>query len=337
MVSKKNGSKLLIVMVCFIFLVAFSFAEGSKEAPTGGAEPILIKLGHAQSTSDVFHIASQKFAEICNEKSNGQIKVQVFPAGQLGSIRDMIEGLRIGTLQGVWDTPSRIETYTELASIFNIPYLIENRAHGERVWESEVGEKLFSDMAANSGIRVVSMGWRGSRNMTTNRAIHTPADLKGMKLRVPPYDIPVKTWQTLGANPTPLDWNEVYLALQQGTIDGQENPMSNNISGKLYEVCPYLILTEHVKNFSALMLGDQFYKKLPDDARKIIVEAAIEASKVQGDIVDASEAEFIQKFKDEGVVVINPDISAFKDKLKTFVSDNYPQMEEYVKTIEAMK
>ena len=338
---QKGKLRVLIALVLTLFVAAASINAGGKQEAAGKAEvkkdPVVIRLGHAQPTTDVFHVASEKFAELCGSISGGQIRVQVFPTGQLGSIRDMIEGLRIGTLQSVLDTPSRIETYTELASIFNIPYLIQNRAHGERVWASEVGKKLFADLAQLSGIRIVAMGWRGSRNMTTNKAVYTPADLQGMKLRVPPYDMPVKTWKTLGANPTPMDWNEVYLALQQRTIDAQENPMTTNNSAKLYEVCSHLILTEHVKNFSAIMFSDKYFTGLDKEIQGFIEKAAIEASKHQGDIIDKSEAELIQKFKDAGTVVITPDIASFQAKLKTFVKDNYPQMESYVKTIEDYK
>ncbi|MDR1534195.1 MAG: TRAP transporter substrate-binding protein [Planctomycetota bacterium] len=296
-----------------------------------------IRLGHAQPTVDIFHVASEKFADLCREKSGGRIQVQIFPTGQLGSLRDMIEGLRIGTLQAVWDVPSRLENYTELASIFNIPYLIENREHGERVWASESGKRLFDELASKSEIRIVALGWRGSRQMTSNRPIRTPDDLKGLKIRVPPYDVPLKTWQTLGATPTPMDWNEVYLALQQGTIDAQENPMTTNNSSRLYEVQPYLILTEVVKNFSSFLMGEKYFNSLPDDIRSIIVESAREASEFQGDNVAENDDQFIQNFRDGKATVIVPDLDAFKDRLKNFVSDNYPEMLPFVNEINRYK
>ncbi|MCC8189837.1 MAG: TRAP transporter substrate-binding protein [Planctomycetes bacterium] len=305
--------------------------------PALAGERVVIRLGHAQPTTDVFHLASERFRDLCAEKSGGRIRVQIFPTGQLGSLRDMIEGLRIGTVQAVWDVPSRLETYTELGSIFNFPYLIDNRAHGEKAWSSEVGQKLFDELADISGIRIVALGWRGSRQMTANRAIHTPEDLRGFKLRVPPYDVPMKTWSTLGAIPTPMDWNEVYLALQQGTIDGQENPMTSNVSSRLYEVQSHLILTEAVKNFSSLLMGEEFFQGLPEDLQAIILESAREACAYQGDLIDASEAEFIELFKKEGATVITPDVEAFKAKLQSFGQDNYPEMEEYVRAIEAIK
>jgi tripartite ATP-independent transporter DctP family solute receptor len=301
------------------------------------ADRFLIRLGHAQPNTDAFHLASEKFRDLCAEKSGGRIRVQIFPSSQLGSLRDMIEGLRIGTVQAVWDVPSRLEAYTELGSLFNFPYLIENRQHGEKVWSSEVGEKLFKELADKSGIRIVAMGWRGSRQMTGNRAIRTPDDLKGFKLRVPPYDVPMKTWTTLGATPTPMDWNEVYLALQQGSIDGQENPMTSNVSSRLFEVQSHLILTEVVKNFSSLLIGEKYFNSLPPDIQQIIVESGNEAAKFQGDLIDKKEQEFIQLFKDKKVTVITPDLAAFKEKLKNFGKDNYPQMEPWLKAIEAYK
>ncbi len=296
-------------------------------ANTAMAGQYLIRLGHAQSTTDITHVGCEKFAALCKEKSDGRIRVQIFPSGQLGSIRDMIEGVRLGTIQAVWDVPSRLEAYSELASIFNYPYLIENRAHGERVWGGAVGKKLFDELAKKSEVRILAVGWRGSRQMTTNRAIRTPADLAGLKLRVPPYDVPLKTWQALGATPTPMDWNEVFLALQQGTIDGQENPMSQNASSRLYEVQSHLILTEVVKNFSALLVGEKYLNSLPEDIRKILTDSAWEAMRFQGDVADAKEAEYMEAFRKANVTIIVPDLAAFKDKLKNFVKDNYPQMQ----------
>ncbi|MCL1999810.1 MAG: TRAP transporter substrate-binding protein [Planctomycetes bacterium] len=324
---RKKCSGIVLALVLALFGLAGMVEAGQYT----------FRLGHAQPPTDIFHLACEKFAALSREKSNGQIRVQIFASGQLGSLRDMIEGLRLGTIQGVWDVPSRLEAYTDLGSIFNFPYLIENRAHGERVWESEVGKNLFDELTEKSGIRILAVGWRGSRQMTANRAIHSPADLIGLKLRVPPYDVPLKTWQTLGATPTPLDWNEVYLALQQGTIDAQENPMTSNASSRMFEVQSHLILTEVVKNFSALLVGETYYRSLPEDIQKILAESAVEASRFQGDEIDKNEAEFIELFRKEKVTVIAPDLAPFKEKLKDFVKDNYPQMEPYVKEIDKFK
>lgn len=297
--------------------------------PAQAGEPIVFRVGHAQPTKDVFHIGSLKFKEVLEQKASGKVKVQVFPSSQLGSIKDMIEGLRIGTIQVVLDAPSRLAVYTPLGDVFKLPYLVETRAQGEKAWASPVGQKLLADMGEKSGILVASVAWRGARQITSNREIRTPADMAGLKIRVPPYDLPVATFKALGANPTPMDFKEVYLALRQGTIDAQENPMSTNWSNRFHEVTKFLVLTGHVKDFAGFMVGRDAFNKLPADVQAAVREAGAVASKVIGDYVDAEDDGFVKNFAKAGVKVIEPDVKLFRAKLEGFVSKYNPEMAKY--------
>jgi tripartite ATP-independent transporter DctP family solute receptor len=306
-------------------------------ASTLAAETILLRLGHAQPTKDVFHLGSVKFKEALEQKTQGRVKVQIFPSGQLGSIRDMIEGLRVGTIQVVMDAPSRLSVYTPLGDVFKLPYLVETRAQGEKVWVQPVGQKLLKDIAEKSGITVVGMAWRGGRHITANREIRTPEHMTGLKIRVPPYDLPVAMFKALGASPTPMDWGEVYMALQQGIIDAQENPMSTNFSNRLYEVSKFLILTGHIKDFAGFMMGRDYFGKLPADIQAAIVEAAVVGSKFIGDFVDSEDAGFIKNFANAGVKVIEPDVAKFRAKLEGFVGKFSPDLAPYADQIAAIK
>jgi TRAP-type transport system periplasmic protein len=297
--------------------------------PGLAGEAIVFRVGHAQPTKDVFHIGSLKFKEVLEQKAQGKVKVQVFPSSQLGSIKDMIEGLRIGTVQVVVDAPSRLAVYTPLGDIFKLPYLVETRVQGEKAWASPVGQKLLADMAEKSGILVASVAWRGARQITSNREVRTPADMAGLKIRVPPYDLPVETFKALGANPTPMDFGEVYLALRQGIIDAQENPMSTNWSNRFHEVTKFLVLTGHVKDFAGFMVGRDFFNKLPTDVQAAVREAGAAASKVIGDYVDAEDDGFVKNFAKAGVKVIEPDIKQFRAKLEGFVAKYSPEMAKY--------
>jgi len=293
------------------------------------ADTITIRVGHAQPTKDVFHLGSVKFKEALEQKMKGRVRVQVFPSGQLGSIRDMVEGLRVGTIQVVMDAPSRLSVYTPLGDVFKLPYLVENRAQGEKAWASPVGEKLLKDIADKSGIMTVGVAWRGARHITANREIRTPEQMAGLKIRVPPYDLPVAMFKALGASPTPMDWGEVYMSLQQGVIDAQENPMSTNFSNRIYEVSKFLILTGHVKDFAGFMMGKEYFGKLPADVQAAILEAAAVGSKHIGDFVDAEDAGFIKKFAEAGVKVIEPDNAKFRAKLEGFVGKFSPELAPY--------
>jgi len=301
------------------------------------ADTITIRVGHAQPTKDVFHLGSVKFKEVLEEKMKGRVRVQVFPSGQLGNIRDMVEGLRVGTIQVVMDAPSRLAVYTPLGDIFKLPYLVENRAQGEKAWASPVGQKLLQDIADKSGIMTVGVAWRGARHITANREIRTPEQMTGLKIRVPPYDLPVAMFKALGASPTPMDWGEVYMSLQQGVIDAQENPMSTNFSNRLYEVTKFLILTGHIKDFAGFMMGKEYFAKLPADVQAAVTEAAAAGSKYIGDFVDAEDAGFIKKFAEAGSKVIEPDNAKFRAKLEGFVAKFSPELAPYADQLARVK
>lgn len=323
--------KSIIILLCCLIL-AIGLVAGCAMVT---AKPLTLRLAHAQVTNDVYHLTSLKFKEYVEEKSEGQVKIDIYPAGQLGSIRDMIEGLRLGTIHIVHDTPSRLGVYDPLGDIFNLPYLIRDRAHGEAVWNGPVGEEIHVALAQKTGIRTLAMAWRGSREVTSKKPFSTPDELKalGLKIRVPPYDLSVNTWKELGANPTPMDWNEVYLALQQGVIDAQENPNSQNYSNKLWEVTDYLILTSHVKNFSGFMIGNRFLESLPEDTRNLLFEAARAAAAWQGDHVEAEDEQFLKGLAENGMVIIETDQQLFMDVFKDFVPKYYPHLADYVKRI----
>lgn len=303
----------------------------------GNAADIVMRLGHAQPTKDIFQLSSEKFKEGVESRTKGKVKVNIYPSSQLGKIRDMIEGLRMGTVQVVMDTPSRLSVYTKLGDVFKLPYVIDTRQQGERIWASDYGKKLLDDMAKESGIEVVTVAWRGARHITSTREIRKPEDMNGLKIRVPPYDLPVAAFKLLGANPTPMEFDEVYLALQQKTIDAQENPLGANWAGRFQEVCKYLILTGHMKDFGGFMMGKEYLAGLPADVQKAVREAAADASKYMGDYVEAEDAEFVKKFREAGTVVIEPDTAVFAAKFKGFAAKYDPTLGEFAEKAQAFK
>ncbi|WP_108659088.1 TRAP transporter substrate-binding protein [Acuticoccus kandeliae] len=297
------------------------------------AQDYTIRLGHAQSTTDVFHLGAEKFKEALEAATDGRVEVLVYPSSQLGNIRDMIEGLRIGTVQVVLDAPSRLATYTPLGDLFKTPYLFETREAGEAMWNSAGGAETIDAMAEASGIRVLSVAWRGARHITSSRKIETPEDLAGLKIRVPPTDLPVAMFEHLGASPTPMDFNEVYMALQQGIIDAQENPLGTSWTSNFQEVVEYLILTGHVKDFAGFMMGEDYFESLPEDIQQATIEAARTASAFIGDYVVAEEENFVEKFRNAGVTVIEPDQSAFAAKFDGFMETFNPELAAQIETM----
>lgn len=313
-------------------LVAAAMAA-SFVLPATAAEHT-IRLGHAQPTSDIFHQVAERFKAGVEEKTGGKVEVKIFPSGQLGKIRDMVEGLRVGTVQAVIDAPSRLATYTPKADVFKLPYLVKNRAEGEALWQSDAGQRVLDEIADASQIEVVAVAWRGNRHITANREIRKPEDMAGLKIRVPPYDLPIQIFETLGASPTPMSFNEVYLSLQQGVIDAQENPLATNWNNRFQEVTDYLVLTGHIKDFAGILMGQAYLEGLPEDIQAAIRASAKETAAFMGDYVADEEANFIEKFREAGVTVIEPDTEAFRARFDGFVEEYNSDL---VPLVEALK
>lgn len=304
---------------------------------SGQAADYVIRLGHAQPAKHVFHLAAEQFKKEVEAKTGGKVEVNIFPSSQLGKIRDMIEGLRVGTVQLVIEAPSRLETYSKYGEVFKLPYLVETRDQLEAVYASDYGQELLEKLAVDSGIAVIAVGWRGARHITSNREIRKPEDMAGLKIRVPPNDLPVAIFKHLGASPTPMDFNEVYLALQQGIIDAQENPMETNWPNRLHEVTKFLVLTGHIKDAAGFMMSKQFLDGMPADIQAIVRKAGVEACKYLGDFNQKVENQYIQNFRDAGVTVIEPDQAIFRAKFKGFIEKYNPKLSEFVAKVEAAR
>lgn len=315
--------------------ISMALIAGALSATPALAADYTVRVGYAQPAGSAIDDMAKRFKKLLEKSTQGKVEVKNFPSSQLGKIRDMLEGLRVGTLQMVIDGPAPLSTYTKKAAIFKFPYLMENRAQAQKMWSSPAGKKLVDDIAKESGIRIVALAWRGPRDITANRAIHEPSDMAGLKIRVPPYDIPIQIFKTLGASPTPMDFSEVYLALRQGVVDAQENPLITDWSNHFQEVTKYLILTEHVKAFISAMVGQSYLKSLPPDIRQKVLVAVRTAAKETADSVVKEQEELIAKFRKAGVTVIKPDIPAFRAKFSDFADKHYPSLAPIVKQLKA--
>jgi tripartite ATP-independent transporter DctP family solute receptor len=233
-----------------------------------------IRLGHVGFPGSLFDISANKFAQEVNQALKGKVEVRVFHSSQLGSDEQMIKGIRVASPEMA--VPSTVmSTVDQKFGVFEMPYLIVNRAHMKKAAENpEVQKALFESLPAR-GIRVLGVWENGFRHITNNvRPIVKPEDLKGIKLRVPGGVWRVKMFQAYGANPSPMPFSEVYSALQQGVMDAQENPFPQIASAKFQEVQKYLSLTGHVYTPAYLIVSEDFWKKLPKDVQDTIAKIA---------------------------------------------------------------
>ncbi|MBA7527463.1 Sialic acid-binding periplasmic protein SiaP [subsurface metagenome] len=320
------------IIVVYILLV-FSIPCFANE------KTYVIKLGHSSPPNSIKQQFAEKFAEEAERLSNGKIEVKIFPSSQLGNIRDMIEGLRMGTVQVVIDPPSRLSVYTsksKLADIFKMPFLFRDRNHGEKVWSSTEGKELLDRVADESEIMIIAMAWRGSRHLISTRPVYSPDDLKGLKIRVPPYDPPLTTWKVLGASPIPMDWGELFLGIQQGTVDALENPLEVSYTSGFSEICKYITLTGHNKEFNGFMVGKKYFESLPSLIQLALKKAAQTAAKYGGDLVESLEGVYLQKYKDDGCEIIETDISKWEEKVEDWKYEYAPQITPIMKKFESI-
>ena len=249
-------------------------AAGLWPVAAGAQQPVTIRLGHVGFPGSIFDIVSTKFAQDVNEALKGKVEVKVFHSSQLGSDEQMIKGIRVGAPEMV--APSTVmSTVDQRYGVFEMPYLIVNRAHMKKAAESREVQKALFEGLPGRGLRVLGVWENGFRHITNNvRPIVRPEDLKGIKLRVPGGVWRVKMFQTYGANPSPMPFAEVYSALQSGVMDAQENPFPQIWSAKFHEVQKFLSLTGHVYTPAYLIVSEDFWKKLPRDVQDTIAKIA---------------------------------------------------------------
>jgi len=240
----------------------------------GGAfAQIELKFGHVAEPGSLIAQSADEFARRANERLAGKAKITVYPSGQLGSDKDMYQKLKLNQLQ-LWIPSTIMSSVADEFGVFEMPYIIKDRAHMKRVME-RLGDKYFIPAAKEKGVLVLGQWENGFRHITNNvRPIVKPEDLKGIKLRVPQGEWRVKMFLTYGANPSPMAYGEVFTALKTGVMDGQENPYPQIWGGKFHEVQKYISLTGHVFTPAWLVVSSTHFPKLPEDVQKIIAEEA---------------------------------------------------------------
>lgn len=293
-----------------------------------------IRLGHGAPADSLYQYGAEQFKKIVEEKTNGDIVVNIYPGGQIGHDRDLTEGIQLGTIEMGLIGTEPLTTFAPKMSVINLPYLFKDRDHAYGVLDGEIGDEIIAPLEKQG---IINLAWmeNGFRNVTNSvREIETPADLKGLKIRTPNSPVSLAIFEALGANPTPMNFGEVYTALQQGTIDGQENPLALIYTSRFHEVNKYISLTRHIYSPCVLLISKKFFSSLPEDYQEIIKEAAIKARDMQRAESMRREQMYVDKLKEEGAI-INEDpqvelfVEATSDVWKKF-SDKFGE-EIYLK------
>ena len=274
------------------------------------AQGIEIKFGHVGEPGSLFQQSAEEFAKRANARLGGRANVVVFGSSQLGGDKELLQKLRLGTVDLA--LPSTVmSSEVDLFGIFELPYLVKDRVHMGRI-EKDVFWPALAPAAEEKGYRVLAVWENGFRHITNSKhAIVVPADLKGIKLRVPEGKWRVKMFQAYGANPSPMKFSEVFVALQTGVMDGQENPFTQIYSARFQEVQKYLSLTGHVYTPAYLTAGAKKFASLPEDVRKILEATAKETQAFVYDAAAREDKDLLDKLKAGGIQVNEANKNAF--------------------------
>lgn len=312
-----------------IFGLAGCSSNNNASAQANECGPVTVRVAHQNNTESTTHVGVERFAEILEKESEGRLSVDVFPGGQMGDSKDEIEQVRSGTLQVSIASPATLSTSYPNAAALAIPYGFPGDSEKEQ-WESltkvQDGDALTSltkGMAEETGLHALDWAWvSGFRHITNSvKPIESIDDVKGLYLRSPDAPVHMLPLQNMGASVTPIPFSELYLALQTGTVDGQENPVSLIVVSKFAEVQKHLALTSHLLQLQTPVTSTQFMESLCESDRELISEAMREAGRHQSEVAIQQNIDGVAKLEQMGMKVTRPKLDPFREANKTIAQE----------------
>jgi tripartite ATP-independent transporter DctP family solute receptor len=298
--------------------LAVGVALAVTAAPIAAAvaqDPVVLQFSTQSVPNDHHTQAIYKFEELVEAASDGSIEVEVFDSGSLFDQNAEQTALLRGDIAMAYTSSQWLSERVPAASIVGVPYMITDVEHLYAVMDGQVGQDIFAAAVEEAGVRPLTSMYLGTRQLNlkdVGKKIMTPADLEGVKLRVPDSPSWIAMGEALGANPTPIAFGELYLALQTGTVDGQDNPLPTNFNAKFYEVTDQIVLTGHLVNDVWPTINEEVWQSLSEDQQTMVTEAWLEARTFATDIALQAEADLVSFFEEEGLDVYEPDRDAFR-------------------------
>lgn len=278
-----------------------------------------LKFGMVAGSASNEYKAAEFFAQEVEKASKGKIHIDLFPNGQLGDDRAMLQQLKEGALDFTFGVTSRFQIFYPEAEVFSLPYVLPDFNTAKRaLFETPFGKSLLKRVNDELGISVLADAYNGTRQTTSNRAIYSIEDMKGFKLRVPNAATNLAFAQYTGATADPMPFSEVYLALQTKAVDGQENPLPTIQAQKFYEVQSHLAITNHMLDDQLYLASNQTLEELPQDLQKVIKASAEKAAIYHTNLFEQGEKELIAFFKEKGLQITYPDLKPFKEAMKPY-------------------
>jgi TRAP-type transport system periplasmic protein len=267
------SKKILILILILAPAVAFAGGQGEMESED---EVIVMKMAHQGAVDGHEDVLAEYLKQRLEEETNGKVEVRIFPAGQLGDEREFLEGVKLGTVELGLVSAGFLSNLVPEVAVISFPYFFEGYDEVDALFTGPVGEDLSTMLVERDGVRVMSWIHGSFRDMLSKVRIDSIEDFEGVKFRSPDIPVYLKTFQALGANPTPVPWTEVYQAMQTGVVDGMETTPMAMVAVKLYEVGDYVIRTGHIYQASGIVIKDSYYQSLPEDVQQAIDEVGAE-------------------------------------------------------------
>ena len=319
----KKATKLLALAA----VLALGFA-GTVKAET------VLQLGTTVNEQDSFQVAAEKFAELVSEKTNGEYKIEIYPNGTLGGESDMLDSMSMGMLDMGIITAGPFVNFSQMMGVLDMPFLFANGEEAYKIFDGEIGRELL-DTLEDAGLKGLAYAERGFRNITNSvRPVTSAADVAGLKLRVMENEVYTATFKALGVNAVPMAWGDALTAMQQNTIEGEENPINVIYSYGLWDYNQkYVTLDRHSYSTAIITMSLDKFNELDEETQQIFIDRAQEAAEYERAWVADQEADQLAAIKDNGVEVVeDPDIESFRAAVQS-VYDSYPQYAEYIDRI----
>jgi len=273
---------------------------------------IKLKWAHVYEVTEPFHTEALWAASEIRKRTSGRYDIEVFPASQLGNENQLDKALGLGAIDIVYVGINFVAATYEPLGITGAPFMLRDFDH----WKAYRGSRLFAELAKGyedkTRHKIAALTYYGQRHVTANRRISKPEDMRGMKLRVPPAPLFLMFTKSVGADATPIAFSDVYTALQQGLVDGQENPLPTIMAKKFYEVQSHIVLTAHITESMVTVIGSHVWNKLTPDDQKVFAETLTEAAAKATEWIEASERILAGEFRKLGMTVVEPDREAFR-------------------------
>ena len=309
------------------YLLATVVLSCSLSLPSVSQAAYKFKLGNSGAPDHHYTLSCLEFAKRVKERTNGEIDIEVYPNDQLGSQRELTEGVQIGTVDMVLTSDSQLSAFDDSFGVLGIPFLFRDIEHVTKVMDGPIGE-WFSRQAEKKGMVVLGYWENGFRQMSNSkRPINTPEDLKGLKMRAPNSFVAVESFRMLGMAPAPMASGEIYSALQLGTVDGQENAIGRMLTDKIQEVQKYISMTSHMHTTEPLVISKMVFDSMTPELQKILKEEGLAVAAYSRNMVEELEKGQIEEF--EKLIAVNyPDRKPFMEASKP-IYDFFREKFEY--------